>query len=94
MKIMILANNDVGLYKFRRELLETLLEEHEVHIVLPDGSFVAEMIRMGCIFHGVELQRRGTNPFRDMALLRTYIALIREIAPDAVLTYTIKPKIY
>lgn len=93
-KVMIFANNDVGLYKFRRELLEALLEEHEVHIVLPDGSFVEDMIRMGCVFHGVALQRRGTNPFRDLALLRTYMSLIRDICPDAVLTYTIKPNVY
>lgn len=93
-KVMFLANNDVGLYKFRRELIEVLLEEYEVHIVLPEGSFVEEMVRMGCIFHGVEFQRRGTNPFSDLALLRKYISLIRKISPDAVLTYTIKPNIY
>ena len=28
MKILIAANNDVGLYKFRKELLEVLLKEH------------------------------------------------------------------
>lgn len=93
-KVMILANNDVGLYKFRRELLETLLEEHEVHIALPDGGFVTEMVRMGCIFHATDFQRRGTNPFSDFVLLKKYISLIRDISPDAVLTYTIKPNIY
>ena len=38
MKIMILANNDAGLYKFRRELLEELLKEHKVMICLPEGD--------------------------------------------------------
>ena len=28
MKILILANNDVGLYQFRRELIEELLKEN------------------------------------------------------------------
>lgn len=93
-KVMILANSDVGLYKFRRELLEALLEEHEVHIVLPDGIFVSEMVQMGCIFHAVEFQRRGTNPIHDFALMIKYNSLIRELSPDAVLTYTIKPNIY
>lgn len=93
-KIMILANNDVGLYKFRRELLEVLLEEYEVHIVLPEGGFIEEMVRMGCIYHEVELQRRGTNPVEDLALLKRYMSLIRRISPSAVLTYTIKPNIY
>ena len=76
-KVMILANNDVGLYKFRRELIEVLLQEYEVHIVLPYGNFVDTLIQMGCIFHEVELQRRGTNPLRDLALLKTYGTLLR-----------------
>lgn len=93
-KVMILANNDVGLYKFRKELIEILLKGYEVHIVLPDGSFVAEMVRMGCIFHAVDFQRRGTNPFSDLVLLKKYRALMAQISPDAVLTYTIKPNVY
>ena len=34
-KILILANNDVGLYKFRKEIIEELLKENEVYISLP-----------------------------------------------------------
>jgi galacturonosyltransferase len=93
-KVMILANNDVGLYKFRKELIEVLLEEYEVHIVLPRGNFVDELVQMGCIFHATEFQRRGTNPFSDLALLNKYRSLLREVSPVAVLTYTIKPNIY
>lgn len=93
-KILILANNDVGLYKFRKELIEVLLEEYEVHIALPYGSFVDDLVQMGCIFHRTELQRRGTNPIRDFALLNQYRSLLREVSPAAVLTYTIKPNIY
>ena len=40
MKVMILANNDVGLYQFRKELIEELLKEYEVVISLPDGDFI------------------------------------------------------
>ena len=92
--ILILANNDVGLYKFRRELLETLLKEHEVHISLPYGSFVDEMTRMGCIFHETAMERRGTNPIKDLNLLKNYRTLLRQVKPAAVLTYTIKPNVY
>ena len=44
MKILILANYDGGLYRFRRELVEELLKEHEVYFCLPDGQYVAEMV--------------------------------------------------
>lgn len=50
-KILILANNDVGLYKFRKELIQELLcpgsivdgrsgNGAEVYIALLDGEFV------------------------------------------------------
>ncbi len=93
-RILIIANNDVGLYKFRKELIEELLRKYEVHIVLPDGDFVKELVSMGCIFHPTEFNRRGTNPFQDLILLKKYKAIIRKLAPEVVLTYTIKPNIY
>ena len=40
-RILILANNDVGLYRFRKDLLaELLIAGNEVYISLPDGGFV------------------------------------------------------
>ena len=39
-RILVLANNDVGLYRFRKDLLVALLGAgHEVYISLPDGGF-------------------------------------------------------
>ena len=40
MRIVILTNADIGLYKFRKELVEELCKDHEVYIVLPDGEFI------------------------------------------------------
>ena len=40
MKILILANYDVGLYQFRRELIADLLKNHEVVLSLPNGDLV------------------------------------------------------
>ena len=95
MKILILGNNDVGLYKFRGELLERLLEEkHEVYISLPYGSFVPKMTEMGCVFLDTPIERRGTDPLKDLSLLQNYRKLLKQIRPDIVLTYTIKPNVY
>ncbi len=94
-KILILANLDVGLYNFRRELLEALLAApYEVHIALPEGEFIPRLVRMGCIFHETKLERRGMNPAHEIRLIRRYREIIREVKPDAALTYTIKPNIY
>jgi len=94
MKILILTNNDVGLYKFRKELLEVLLKENEVYICLPYGHYVDQMKQMGCQFIDTEFNRKGMNPFKDFALLRNYHRIIRSVKPDIVFTYTIKPNVY
>lgn len=93
-KILILANNDVGLYKFRKELITTLLKDSEVYISLPDGMLVQYLIDMGCHFIDTPVDRRGINPFTDLRLLKKYYSLIKEIKPDMVITYTVKPNVY
>lgn len=94
-KVLILANNDVGLYNFRKELLEQLVEQGcEVYISLPYGEKVEPLKRLGCIYINTPMQRRGTNPFTDLKLVLNYYRIIRKIKPNIVLTYTIKPNIY
>ena len=95
MKVMILANNDVGLYKFRKELLEKLQQDNEVYICLPDGGFVKQLVGLGCKFIPCELlDRHGTNPFKELRLIFWYKKILKVYKPDIVLTYTIKPNIY
>lgn len=95
MKVMILANNDVGLFKFRKELLEKLREENKVYICLPDGEFVKQLVELGGEFIPCELlDRHGTNPIKDLRLILWYKKVLKECKPDIVFTYTIKPNIY
>lgn len=93
-KILILANNDIGLYKFRKELIEELLKDNEVFISLPNGEFVKPLVEQGCKFIDTKIDRRGINPIIDSKLLLTYNQIISRIKPDLVITYTIKPNIY
>lgn len=94
-KILILANIDMGLYNFRKELLQRLLAEgFEVYISLPQGPRVKDMEQMGCRFVETPVDRRGMNPIADLKLFFQYRKIIKEIQPDAVLTYTVKPNIY
>lgn len=94
-RILVLANNDVGLYRFRKDLLAALLcAGHEVYISLPDGGFVSELVQLGCRFIDTPIERRGMNPIHDSKLFHQYRAILKEVKPDLVLTYTIKPNIY
>lgn len=93
--VLILANNDIGLYNFRKELIEKLLEKNfEVAIALPYGKKVDRLIQIGCTYYETPIDRHGTNPITDMKLLQKYKKIMREYKPDVVLTYTIKPTIY
>ncbi|MFQ7156079.1 MAG: glycosyltransferase family 4 protein [Merdimonas faecis] len=95
MRILFLANNDIGLYKFRKELIEELLKENEVFICLPYGEFIDELISKGCKFIPCELlDRHGTNPIKEMKLLSWYKEMLKRCKPDIVFTYTIKPNVY
>lgn len=94
MRIVILTNADIGLYRFRRELLVELCQKAEVYIVLPSGEYIDELKGIGCLFKQIEFNRRGINPLADAKLMNQYIRLIKSLSPDIVLTYTIKPNIY
>lgn len=94
-RILILANFDVGLYKFRKELIQELLNQgNEVYISLPDGELVRSLENMGCKFVNTAVDRRGINPKTDAKLMFFYKKLIKKLHPDLVITYTIKPNIY
>lgn len=93
-KILILANNDIGLYRFRKELIQTLSEMgYVVHISLPDGPFVEKLVEMGCIFVNTPMERRSINIVKETRLFFKYRKIIKRIMPNYVITYTIKPNI-
>ncbi len=93
--ILILINSDSGLFHFRRELLECLVQkEYKVLISVPAGPYTAQIEKMGCTCLPVKMDRHGMNPFKDAGLFLRYGRLIREYKPDIVLTYTIKPNLY
>ncbi|PIO82992.1 glycosyltransferase family 1 protein [Loigolactobacillus backii] len=94
-RILILVNDEVVIYNFRKELVEKLLnEKYEVFISSPSGDKINELVAMGCHHVDLRIDRHGTNPINDIKLLNYYFKIMKQIKPDIVLTYTIKPNIY
>lgn len=94
-RIVMLTNHDAYTYNFRKEIIQCLIDEgYKVYIVLPYGEKVELLKKMGCEFIDLPLDRRGTNPFTDLKLILQYRRILKEIKPEVVLTYTIKPNIY
>lgn len=94
MKILILANNDIGLYQFRKELIEELQKKNSVVIVLPYGELVNPLVDGGCKFINISIDRRGINPKNDLEFYCKFKKILKREKPDLVITYTIKPNIY
>lgn len=93
-KVLILTNSSGGLYDFRNEFVQALAAQHQVFISMPDDVKEKELAAEGCRIIKTAINRRGINPLEDLKLCRAYGRMMRELKPDLVVTYTIKPNIY
>lgn len=97
-KILILANSAGGLYHFRFELVKMLLSQNfSVVFCVPnpkDDIYVQKFIEAGAVFIHTPMNRRSVNPFSDNSLIKSYTRIVKDLKPDVILTYTVKPNIY
>ena len=93
-KLLILANSDSAIFKFRSELIEALSAEYHIGIGIPFGQYMELIKNDKYEFFDIPINRHGLNPFEDYKLIRRYKKLIKDFMPDAMLLYTIKPNLY
>ncbi|WP_100333070.1 glycosyltransferase family 4 protein [Bacillus alkalisoli] len=94
-RVLILSNHFITLYNFRKELIKKLIEDgHEVFISMPRADENSFFINMGCRVIDTPVDRRGINPISDFGLILKYIKIMKELKPDIIFSYTIKPNIY
>ena len=93
-RMVILANNSDGLYRFRSDFIQSMNNYYDTVVSTPFDTFVPEL---QCICHKVietKVDRRGINPIKDFQLINAYRRIIKNEKPGLVVTYTIKPNIY
>lgn len=94
-KILILSNHFITLYNFRKELVAKLIEDgNDVYISMPKADENSFFSNMGCKIIETPVDRRGVNPIKDFGLICNYIKIMRDLKPDIIFSYTIKPNIY
>ena len=93
-KILIVTNHSYMLYRFRKEIIEAILENNEVVVSTPFVGHQDDLKELGCRLIETNVNRRGINPQEDMKLLKTYNNILKSEKPDKVITYSIKPNIY
>ena len=95
MKILILANNLGGLFAFRKEVIKSILDNnHSVYISAPKDGAANFFDRIGCKIIDMQFNRKGMNPMKDLGLMMRYWKLLKQVNPDVVFSYTIKPNLY
>lgn len=93
-KILLITNHSYMFWRFRKELVEELLRDHEVIISTPFVGHEADLEALGCRTVETVMDRRNIDLFAELKLLRFYVNLLRRERPDMVITYSIKPNIY
>lgn len=98
-RVAIVAGYPGSLVNFRGPLVKALCDAGlDVHAVAPgllsDDQTRRQLESWDVVTHDVAMQRTGTNPLSDLGALHSLYRLYREIQPEAVLSYTIKPVIY
>lgn len=94
MRILVVNNKLHGFLGTKRELVKSLLDEgYEVFISSPDESEVPRELER-CVYVSNTINRFGTNPFRELSSVKVLRRQVKEVKPDVILTYTIKPNLY
>ncbi len=95
LKILIVANTSWYLYNFRLGLINALLErQYGVSVLAPKDGFSDKLIRAGCEYIHLEMDSKGLNPISDLWMKKKLSEQYREINPDLILHYTVKPVLY
>lgn len=93
-KILIITNHSYMLYRFRLELIQALMQDHEVVLSMPFVGHEQDFQAMGLKCIDTAVDRRGINPKTDLKLFGFYRKLLKSERPDLVITYSIKPNVY
>jgi len=95
MRILLICPNSSVFIRFRKNLILKLQELGHYVIGLGfDNEYEKEIKELGVEFHYFNDANRSVNPFKILTLKNRYAKSIKEINPDLVFTFMLKPNIY
>ena len=93
--IAIVINTSWNIFNFRLGLLKALQKEgYNIVAIAPKDEYSKKLEDLGIKHYDIKINNKGTNPFEDAKLVFAFRKLYKEINPDIILQYTIKPNIY
>lgn len=96
-KIIILGTVASSLYTFRKDLILSLIEKEFIVYAFTtdnDPKELDKIAKLGAIPSHYQLSRGGLNPYEDISNTIKLYQQIKNIQPDIVFSYFIKPVIY
>ena len=95
MKVLLLCVTTNVVIGFRKKLIESMQElGHEVSVITFDREHEDLIRSRGIGFYCLEDSNRDLSPLKVLTLKKRYAKLIRDIAPDIVFTFMLKPNIF
>lgn len=95
MKILLVCSSTATVISFRKNfILELNRLGHDVSILAFDEKYKEEISKLGAKLYHFTDANRSLNPFKVLSLKNRYAKAIKEINPDLVFTFMLKPNIY
>lgn len=95
MKILLVCSKSSVVVNFRKRLIEKLQAlGHNVCALAFDNEHEETIKERNIEFHYFNDANRSLNPFKVLSLKNRYAKAIKEINPDLVFTFMLKPNIY
>ena len=96
MKILVVSPKNKTVYNFRGDLIKDMIAAgHDIYVTGPNRDFYDEVMALGIKgFFEIPLVKDNTNPLGDLGYLNRLRSLMKELRPDMVFSYTVKPVIY
>lgn len=94
-KILFICATSKMVLNFRADLIKKFQENgYSVSVVAFDDKYSKEISGLGVNFYCANDNNRSVNIFKFLSLKGKYIKLIKEIQPDVVFTFMMKPNIF
>ena len=94
-KILLLCVTSQNVITFRAGFIKTLQEKgYEVSVIAFDDEYKEDIKALNVEFYCIKEENRGTNPLKILSLKGKYKKLIKQIQPDIVFTFQLKPNTF
>ena len=94
-RVLVAYNSSWYVWIFRMAMIRALRAKgYEVIVLAPRDEYTNRITAEGFACREIRLRAKGRNPFQEILAIGAFLRAYREICPDIVLHFTIKPNLY